>query len=371
MKINIAVLGGDGIGPEVTAQAVKALMAIGDYFNHDFEFHNASIGVTAINREGKSLPDETLKICKSCDTVLFGAIGDPYFDNNPTTTIYPEQGLLELRKSLGLYANIRPVVIYNYLLDKSPLKPEVIRGVNVLIYRELTGGLFYGKKSFDQEKNEAFDSCTYTQDEIQRITKDAFESAQQRKKKLTLVDKANVLETSRLWRSVVMEMSKSYPDIKVEYMYVDQAASKIIMQPKSFDVILTANLIGDFLSEEAAALTGSKGIMASASIGEKYSLFEPTHGSYNEAKKKGIANPIGSILSAAMMLQHFGLSKEASVIRRAVEKATELNLLTLDLNSQNPLSTSKLGDFIADYIENPELTDFNIENMYLGQSTII
>ncbi len=371
MKLDIAVLGGDGIGPEVTEQAVKALTAVAEYFDHEFNFKYALVGATAIKEKGKPLPKKTIKICKECDTVLFGAIGHETFDNDPKTKIYPEQGLLELRQELKLYANIRPVIVYNYLLNNSPLKPENARGTNILIYRELMGGLFYGKKEYNVEENKAFDSCTYTIDEIQRIAHDAFEAAQGRKKKLTLVDKSNVLETSRLWRHVVMEMSKDYPKVKVELMYVDQAAAKIILDPKSFDVILTANLIGDFISEEAAALVGSKGIMASASLGEKYSLFEPIHGSYNEAKDQGIANPFGSILSAAMLLDHFGLHEESRAIKRSVEKATELNLLTPDLNKQKPLTTQKVGDFISDYILNPDLTNFNIENIYLGQSTII
>ncbi len=371
MKLKIAVLSGDGVGPEVTEQAVKALDAVGDYFGHEFSFHEALVGATAINKTGSPLPQETIDICKSCNSVLFGAIGDPKFDNDPNTKVYPEQGLLGIRKELELYQNIRPVIVYNYLLNNSPLKPENARGTNILIYRELTGGIFFGNKGVSEDGQTAFDACTYTVEEIERIAHAAFKSAQGRKKKLTLVDKSNVLETSRLWRRTVIAMSKEYPNVNVELMYVDQAAAKIILNPKSFDVILTANLIGDFISEEASSLVGSKGIMASASLGDKYSLFEPIHGSYPVATNKGIANPIGAILSAAMLLEHFKLITEAKAIKSAIMKAMELNLTTPDLNNLKPLSTEKIGDFIADYICNPDLTNFNIENIYLGQSTII
>ncbi len=371
MKLDIAVLGGDGIGPEVIEQSVKALKAIAEYYDHNFYFHKALVGAAAIHQEGTPLPQSTIDTCKKCNTVLFGAIGDPKFDNDPNTNVYPEQGLLGLRKELGLYANIRPVIVYNYLLNNSPLKPENARGTNILIFRELSAGLFYGKKGISDDGNSAFDECIYHVDEIKRITHLAFEAAQRRKKKLTLVDKSNVLETSRLWKRTVMEMATTYPSVHVELMYVDQAAAKIILNPKSFDVILTANLIGDFISEEASALVGSKGIMASASIGEKYSLFEPIHGSYPVATNKGIANPVGAILSAVMLLEHFKLQEEANSIKRAVTKAMELNLTTEDLNKEKPLSTEKVGDFIADYILNPDMTNFNIQNIYLGQSTII
>lgn len=371
MKLDIAVLAGDGIGPEVTEQSVKALKAIAEFFDHDFYFHKGLVGATAIEKVGTPLPQATIDTCKKCDTVLFGAIGHPKFDNDPHTDIYPEQGLLGLRKELELYANIRPVIVYNYLLNNSPLKPENARGTNILIFRELTAGLFYGNKGVKKDGKVAFDECIYHVKEIKRIAHLAFKAAQKRKKKLTLVDKSNVLETSRLWKRTVMEMAAEYPNVQVELMYVDQAAAKVILNPKSFDVILTANLIGDFISEEASALVGSKGIMASAAIGDKYSLFEPIHGSYPVATNKGIANPIGSILSSVMLLEHFGLQEEADAIKRSVTKAMELNLTTEDLNKEKPLSTEKVGDFIADYILNPDMTNFNIQNIYLGQSTII
>lgn len=371
MKLDIAVLGGDGIGPEVTEQSVKALKAVAEFFDHKFYFHEALVGATAIAKAGTPLPQATVDICKKCNTVLFGAIGDPKFDNDPNTNVYPEQGLINLRKELELYANIRPVIVYNYLLNNSPLKPANARGTNILIFRELSAGLFYGKKGVKNEGQVAFDECIYHVDEIKRIAHLAFKAAEKRKKKLTLVDKSNVLETSRLWKRTVIEMANEYPSVQVELMYVDQAAAKIILNPKSFDVILTANLIGDFISEEASALVGSKGIMASASIGETYSMFEPIHGSYPVATNKGIANPVGAILSAVMLLEHFNLKDEANAIKKAVTKAMELDLTTKDLNKAKPLSTEKVGDFIADYILNPDMTNFNIQNIYLGQSTII
>ncbi len=371
MKLDIAVLSGDGIGPEVTEQSVKALKAVAEFYNHDFYFHEALVGATAIEKEGTPLPQATIDTCKKCDTVLFGAIGDPKFDNDPHTNVYPEQGLLGIRKELELYANIRPVIVYNYLLNNSPLKPENARGTNILIFRELTAGLFYGEKGTKEDGKVAFDECIYHIDEIKRIAHLAFKAAEKRKKKLTLIDKSNVLETSRLWKRTVIEMSEEYPSVNVELMYVDQAAAKVILNPKSFDVILTANLIGDFISEEASALVGSKGIMASASLGKKYSLFEPIHGSYPVATNKGIANPVGAILSAVMLLEHFNLQEEANAIKRSVTKAMELDLTTEDLNKEKPLSTEKVGDFIADYILNPDMTNFNIQNIYLGQSTII
>ncbi len=371
MKLKIAVLSGDGIGPEVTRQAIKALKAIAEYFKHEFEFNTALVGAIAIEKTGIPLPAETLKVCKESDTVLFGAIGSDTFDKNPYQDVFPEQGLLQLRHDLGLYANIRPVIVYNYLLDNSPLKKERVRGTNILIYREISAGVFYGKKGSSKDGTASFDTFNYTQSQISRISRAAFTASLSRRKKVTLIDKSNVLETSRLWRKTVLEVSKEFPEVELDLMYVDKAAEKIITTPKDFDVIVTSNLIGDFISEQASALVGSKGIMASASIGEKYSLFEPIHGTYPSAIQKGIANPTGAILSAVLLLKHFGLAKEATAIKKAVIKAMQLQLTTPDLNAVNPITTEKVGDFIADYILNPDLTDMNIENIYLGQSTII
>ncbi|MEZ4778547.1 MAG: 3-isopropylmalate dehydrogenase [Flavobacteriaceae bacterium] len=372
MKLNIAVLPGDGIGPEVTKQSIKVLNAIAMEFNHNFTFKQAAVGAVAIDETGNPLPENTLKLCKQSDAILFGAIGDPKYDNDPSAPVRPEQGLLKLRKELGLFANIRPVKAYETLLDKSPLKEDRIKGTDISIYRELTGGIYFGEKKQNEAGTEASDLCIYSKEEIERITHLAFKAAQSRKKKVTLVDKANVLESSRLWRKVVTEISKSYPDVTLEYLFVDNAAMQLILQPNQLDVILTENMFGDILSDEASVIGGSIGLLASASVGEKYALFEPIHGSYPQAKGKGMANPIASILSAAMLLEHFSLFEEAELIRKAVEKSLELNITTPDLSPNNKaVTTNKVGDFIEDFILNPDDTNRNFTNIHLGQSTII
>ncbi len=372
MKLKIAVLPGDGIGPEVTLQAIKALKAIANEFDHQFTFQSAAVGAVAIDAIGDPLPEETLKLCKSSDAILFGAIGDPKYDNDPSAKVRPEQGLLRLRKELGLFANIRPVKAYATLLDKSPLKEDVIKGTDISIYRELTGGIYFGEKHLNEEGTMASDLCVYTRDEIERISHLAFKAAQGRRKKLTLVDKANVLESSRLWRKVVTEIAKQYPDVALDFLFVDNAAMQLILNPKQFDVILTENMFGDIISDEASVIGGSIGLLASASIGGKIGLFEPIHGSYPQAKDKGIANPVASILSAAMLLEHFGLQKEAKRITDAVDKSLELGITTPDLNSENKrITTTRVGDFIEDYILHPEDTNLNFANIHLGQSTII
>ncbi|ULC59292.1 3-isopropylmalate dehydrogenase [Flaviramulus sp. BrNp1-15] len=372
MKLNIAVLPGDGIGPEVTAQAVKVLKAIAMEFNHVFTFQSALVGASAIDKTGNPLPEETISICKKADAILFGAIGKTSYDLDPNTKVRPEQGLLGLRKTLDLYANIRPVIAYEDLLNKSSLKKNQIKDTNILIYRELTGGIYFGEKKLSDDGNKASDICEYTKSEIERISHLAFKAAQSRKRKLTLVDKANVLESSRLWRRVVQELESQYPDVKVDYMYIDNAAMELIIKPKQFDVILTENMFGDILSEEASVIVGSIGLLASASIGEKHAMFEPIHGAYTKAANKGIANPIASILSAAMLLDHFGLDDEAALIREAVDKSLKLHITTPDLNTKyDNISTTKVGDFIEDFINNPEETNLNFTNIHLGQSTII
>ncbi len=372
MKLKIAVLPGDGIGPEVTKQSIKVLNAIAVEFNHQFQFKYAVVGATAIDTTGDPLPEETLKLCENSDAILFGAIGDPKYDNDPSAKVRPEQGLLKLRKSLGLYANIRPVKAYDSLLDKSPLKIENIIGTDISIYRELTGGIYFGEKHLNEAGSEASDLCFYSREEIERITHLAFKAAQSRNKKVTLVDKANVLETSRLWRKVVTELASQYPDVTLDFLFVDNAAMQLILNPRQFDVILTENMFGDIISDEASVIGGSIGLLASASVGEKYALFEPIHGSYPQAKGKGIANPIASILSAAMLLEHFCLFEEAKLIHRAVEKSLELNITTPDLNSNNTaVSTDRVGEFIQDFIANPEDSNRNFANIHLGQSTII
>lgn len=372
MKLNIAVLSGDGIGPEVTAQSIKVLKAIASQFDHTFVFKSASVGAIAIDETGNPLPDATLKLCKASDAILFGAIGDPKYDNNPSAKVRPEQGLLKLRKELGLYANIRPIRAYDELLEASPLKPENIKDTDICIYRELTGGIYFGDKTLSEDGNSASDLCAYSRSEIERVAHLAFKSALSRSKKITLVDKANVLETSRLWRKVVTELSAEYPEVNLDFLFVDNAAMQMILNPKQFDVILTENMFGDIISDEASVIGGSIGLLASASVGGKHAMFEPIHGSYPQATGKGIANPIASILSAAMLLEHFELYDEAKLIHKAVEKSLQLGITTPDLKSKyDNITTQKVGDFIEDFINHPKDSNLNFANIHLGQSTII
>ncbi len=372
MKLNIAVLGGDGIGPEVTLQSIKVLNAIAEVYSHDFTYRYAPVGAIAIDETGNPLPDDTLHLCENSDAILFGAIGDPKYDNDPTAKVRPEQGLLKLRKSLGLFANIRPIKSYPTLIDKSPLKPEIIEGTNFTIYRELTGGIYFGEKQLNEAGTIASDLCKYSEKEIERIAHLAFKAARNRNNKLTLIDKANVLETSRLWRKVVTHIGKSYEDVTLDFLFVDNAAMQLILNPSQFDVILTENMFGDIISDEGSVIGGSIGLLASASVGNKNALFEPIHGSYPQAKGKDIANPIASILSAAMLLDHFGLQEEAQAINNAVEKSLSLNIVTPDLEPESQFGTTKIGDFIADYIisADDEIC-INRENINFGQSTII
>ena len=373
MKYTIAVIPGDGIGPEVINQAKKALDAVADVYNHVFLYKEAQMGACAIDAIGNPLPDETLKICKESDAILFGAIGDPKYDNDPTAKVRPEQGLLKLRKELGLYCNVRPVKAYDKLIANSPLKREIIKGTDISIFRELTGGIYFGVKELSEDGLTAFDGCSYSVEEISRVSHLAFKAAQNRRKKVTLVDKANVLETSRLWRKTVTEIAKEYKDITLEFLFVDNAAMQMILNPKQFDVILTENLFGDIISDEASVIGGSIGLLASSSIGDKNALFEPIHGSFPQAKGKDIANPLASILSAAMLLEHLGLHDEANAIERAVEKSLALGITTEDIKGKNSFSasTSKVGGFIADYIANQEDSNLNFKNIHMGQSTII
>ncbi|MGB8375809.1 MAG: 3-isopropylmalate dehydrogenase [Salegentibacter sp.] len=371
MKLNIAVLPGDGIGPEITQQSVKVLNAIADRFNHQFIFEEAAVGAVAIEKTGDPLPGETLDLCKNSDAVLFGAIGHPKYDNDPEAKVRPEQGLLRLRKGLGLFANIRPVKAYDKLIEQSPLRPERITGADMVIYRELTGGIYFGDKSTSEDGQSATDVCTYSVEEIDRMAHLAFKAAQQREKRLTLVDKANVLETSRLWRKTVTAIGKEYPDVKLDFLFVDNAAMQMILNPKQFDVILTENMFGDILSDEASVIGGSIGLLASASVGKENAMFEPIHGSYPQATGKGIANPVASILSAAMLLEHFNLTEEAEVVRKAVESSIQLNVCTQDINKDSNYSTEKVGDFLEGLISEPEHLRINNENLSLGQMTII
>lgn len=371
MKLNIAVLAGDGIGPEITQQSIKVLKAIAERFDHEFLFEEAVVGASAIDLTENPLPDATLDLCKKSDAVLFGAIGDPKYDNNPAAKVRPEQGLLKLRKELGLFANIRPVRAFERLLKHSPLRPDRIEGADMVIYRELTGGIYFGEKTLSDDEREASDLCVYTAEEIERMTHLAFEAAKKRRSKVTLVDKANVLETSRLWRRTVKEIAKDYPDVELNFLYVDNAAMQMIINPKQFDVILTENMFGDIISDEASVIGGSIGLLASASVGKEHALFEPIHGSYPQAAGKGIANPIASILSAAMLLEHFNLLEEAAIIQAAVDKSLEMNICTSDINKESSYSTEKVGTFIEGLILDNEDLKINGDNLSLGQATII
>lgn len=352
MKLKIAVLPGDGIGPEITEQAMKSVQAIAKKYNHQLEFEYALTGAVAIDKVGDPYPDETHQLCMESDAVLFGAIGDPKYDNNPKAPVRPEQGLLAMRKKLGLYANIRPVETFESLLHKSPLRRELVEGANFVCIRELTGGIYFGEKGRRDNGNTAFDTNTYTREEIERILKLAYEFAGQRRKKLTVVDKANVLESSRLWREVAQEMAPQFPDIQTEFMFVDNAAMQIIQWPKNFDVMVTENMFGDILTDEASVITGSLGLLPSASIGIHTSVFEPIHGSYPQATGKNIANPVATILSAAMMFEYaFNLPEEGKDIRDAVNASLSEGVVTEDISKEKPFTTSEVGDWVAAYIE--------------------
>lgn len=352
MHKKIALLPGDGIGPEIIQEAKKVLETIADKYDHEFEYEEALIGASAIDKTGSALPEETISTCLSADAVLFGAIGDPKYDNDPTATVRPEQGILGIRKALGLFANIRPIHTYERLIDMSPLKRDRIEGVDIVFIRELTGGIYFGTPRERRDNgNTAVDTSIYTREEIERVGNLAIETARSRKKKVTVVDKANVLETSRLWREVMQEIAKKNTDIEVEYMFVDNASMQIIKNPRAFDVIVTENMFGDILTDEASVITGSIGMLPSASIGEKTSLFEPIHGSYPKAAGQGTANPIGTILSAALMLEYsFGMHKEADRIRWAIETCISEGIGTKDIAPGTPVSTSKLGDAVKEKV---------------------
>lgn len=349
MKKKIAYLPGDGVGPEVAGEAKKVLQKIAELFGHDFAFEEGLIGAAAIDATGSALPDQTLELCKSSEAILFGAIGDPKFDNDPTAKVRPEQGILGLRKELGLFANIRPIFTFKSLADKSPLRPEIVDGVDFVVIRELIGGIYFGKRG--RTDTNAFDTCEYTEAEIRRALDYAFDLAKQRRKKLTVVDKANVLDTSRLWREIAQKMTADHPEVTVDYMFVDNAAMKIIQRPSDFDVVVTENMFGDILTDEASVITGSLGMLPSASIGGEVGLYEPIHGSYPQAAGKNIANPLGSILSAAMLLEYsFGLETESQAIFKAVEGVLEEGLGTEDLKPNQTISTSDFGRRICEMI---------------------
>ena len=371
MKKNIAVISGDGIGPEVTNQAIKVLNAVAQHYGHDFHYTHCLMGAVAIDATGKALPDETITTCLESDAILFGAVGHPKYDNDPNAKVRPEQGLLAIRKVLQLYCNIRPLSIYPSLSYLSPLKESLLEGVDMVIYRELTGGIYFGEKHTSGDGFNATDTCNYSVAEIDRIAHIAFKNAQIRRKKLTLIDKAHVLETSRLWRKVVQEIATQYPDVTVDYMFVDNASMQIILNPAQFDVILTENMFGDIISDEASVLAGSLGLLPSASIGNKSALFEPIHGSYPQAAGKDIANPLGSILSSAMLLDHFQLSLEAEAIRKAVDWTLTHGFVSKDIDAINNYATSVIGDLIVDHIIKNAGTEGHSSNASLNKSTII
>ena len=372
MKLNIAVLGGDGIGPEVIAQAVKCLQAVEENFGHEFSFSEGLIGAAAIDRTGNPIPEETLTLCKNSDAILFGAIGTPEYDNNPNAKVRPEDGLLYLRKELDLFTNIRPVKVFPALTNNSPIKRDVITGTDLVIYRELTSGIYFGEKSLSADGTVATDVCRYTEEEISRVAHMAFKAAKKRKGKLTLVDKAHVLETSRLWRRVVTEVAQSYPEVELTCMYIDNASILMALKPTSFDVILADNMFGDILSAQCNVLIGSSGLLPSASIGTENAMFEPIHGSYPQAKGKDIANPIAAILSAALLLDHFGLKEEFHSVVAAVHKSFRKKIVTIDILGSTKYGTSSVGDFIAkNIVDVDDILNINDENIGLGKSTII
>jgi 3-isopropylmalate dehydrogenase len=355
MKATIAVLPGDGIGPEIVPHAVKVLEHIGGRFGHRFEFHTAQVGGSAIDTFGVPLPDETLRLAQASDAVLLGAVGGPKWEGLDYT-IRPERALLGLREHLGLYANLRPAKLYPMLAEASTLKPQVILGIDLLVVRELTGGIYFGKpkgieKTADGERG--INTEVYTTQEIQRIAKVAFETARKRRRKMTSVDKANVLESSELWRRVVINVSKRYPDVELTHMYVDNCAMQLIRNPLQFDVIVTTNLFGDILSDEAAMLTGSIGMLPSASLGGKIGLFEPIHGSAPDIAGKDLANPIATIASAAMMLGYaFGLDKEAAAVDHAILLVLEQGYRTKDIHAPGTtlIGTQEMGRRILEQI---------------------
>lgn len=351
MNFNIAVLPGDGIGPEIAEQGVNVMSAICRKFGHQVDFTYAICGAHAIDQIGDPFPEETYRVCKEADAVLFAAVGDLKFDNDPTAKVRPEQGLLAMRKKLGLFANIRPIQTFKCLLHKSPLRAELVENADFLCIRELTGGMYFGEKYQDDEK--AYDTNLYTRSEIERILKVAFEYAMKRRKHLTVVDKANVLASSRLWRQVAQKMALEYPEVYTDYMFVDNAAMRMIQEPTFFDVLVTENTFGDILTDEASCITGSMGLLPSASTGEGTPVFEPIHGSWPQAKGKNIANPIAQILSVAMLFDYFDCKEEGELIRKAVDESLECNVRTpeIQINGAGVFGTKEVGQWIVDYID--------------------
>ena len=353
MKLKLALLAGDGIGPEVINQAVKVCNSIAQKFDHEIKWMPALTGAEAIDKLGDPYPDKTHQICLEADAILFGAIGHPRFDNDPSASIRPEQGLLKMRKRLGLFANIRPTFTFSSLINNSPIKKERIEGTDLVFLRELTGGIYFGERGRKDNGNTAFDTCTYSRNEIERLAKKGFELAMNRRKKLCCVDKANVLESSRLWRETVQAMEKDYPEVKVSYEFVDAVAMRLVQWPNSYDVLITENLFGDILTDEASVISGSMGLMPSASVGIDVGLYEPIHGSFPQAAGKDIANPLATILSAAMMFEmSFGLKEEGAFIRKVVNESLAEKVVTEDLVEVGgkKYKTSEVGNYLAQKI---------------------
>lgn len=350
MKLNIAVLAGDGIGPEISAQGVAVMQAVCQKFGHEATFTPALVGAAAIDAVGDPFPEDTYEICKKADAVLFSSVGDPKFDNNPNAKVRPEQGLLAMRKKLGLFANIRPVQTFDCLIHKSPLKDELVRGADFVCIRELTGGMYFGEKK--EGDDYAYDTNAYSREEVERILKVAYAYAQRRRKHLTVVDKANVLASSRLWRKVAQEMAPKYPDVTTDFMYVDNASMRMIQEPTFFDVMVTENTFGDILTDEGSCITGSMGLLPSASTGESTPVFEPIHGSWPQAKGLNIANPLAQILSVAMLLEYFNLVEEGALVRKAVDASLDANVRTPEIQvaDGSKYGTKEVGAWIVDWI---------------------
>lgn len=350
MKLNIAVLAGDGIGPEISAQGVAVMQAVCQKFGHEATFTPALVGAAAIDAVGDPFPEDTYEICKKADAVLFSSVGDPKFDNNPNAKVRPEQGLLAMRKKLGLFANIRPVQTFDCLIHKSPLKDELVRGADFVCIRELTGGMYFGEKK--EGDDYAYDTNAYSREEVERILKVAYAYAQRRRKHLTVVDKANVLASSRLWRKVAQEMAPQYPDVTTDFMYVDNASMRMIQEPTFFDVMVTENTFGDILTDEGSCITGSMGLLPSASTGESTPVFEPIHGSWPQAKGLNIANPLAQILSVAMLFEYFNLAEEGALVRKAVDASLDANVRTPEIQVTDgaKYGTKEVGAWIVDWI---------------------
>ena len=350
MELNIAVLAGDGIGPEISRQGVAVMQAVCDRFGHRVAFHDALVGAAAIDAVGDPFPEATYEVCRAADAVLFASVGDPKYDNDPAATVRPEQGLLAMRKRLGLFANIRPIETFDCLVHKSPLKDELVRGADFVCIRELTGGMYFGEKH--EGSDMAYDTNKYTRPEVERILRVAYEYARRRRRHLTVVDKANVLASSRLWRRVAQEMAPDYPDVQTDYMYVDNAAMRMIQEPTFFDVMVTENTFGDILTDEGSCITGSMGLLPSASTGEGTPVFEPIHGSWPQAAGQDIANPLAQILSVAMLFDHLGLTAEGALVRQAVRASLDENVRTPDIQVPGGAhyGTAAVGAWIADYV---------------------